>query len=229
MRTIENAAGFRLLRFSFWLGLLPVLTWLCGCENVGPARTMSAADCIRAEREHEAAIRAEANAPGPAGQDEQRIASALSARAARDQNELATYAKFKFQQQIALAGASATRFDLSREGSTETAAGNSELHRSTIAVTGHTPRKSGQTTSDSAASDRFYARSMEEGAVNQMVSNAADAPSDTEEAPYGTPVPGRPGYVTSPPNSNSGYIDVRGYQPGTMVIDPYTGRYMRVP
>ena len=42
------------------------------------------------------------------------------------------------------------------------------------------------------------------------------------ESVYGIPVPGRPGYVSSPFVPNSGLIDVRGYPPGTEVKDPYT-------
>ena len=40
------------------------------------------------------------------------------------------------------------------------------------------------------------------------------------ELKYGTPVPGRKGLVTSPFSSDAGYIDVRGFPPGTAVKDP---------
>ena len=46
---------------------------------------------------------------------------------------------------------------------------------------------------------------------------------------YGTPVPGKPGLVTSPYSPNSGYIDVRGFSPGTPVKDPYTGKIFLTP
>jgi hypothetical protein len=46
---------------------------------------------------------------------------------------------------------------------------------------------------------------------------------------YGTPVPGKPGLVTSPYAPNSGYIDVRGFAPGTPVKDPYTGKIFLTP
>ena len=45
------------------------------------------------------------------------------------------------------------------------------------------------------------------------------------ELPYGTPVPGKPGLVTSPFVSDSGYVDVTGFPPGTEVEDPYTGKF----
>ena len=46
---------------------------------------------------------------------------------------------------------------------------------------------------------------------------------------YGTPVAGKPGLVTSPYSPNSGYIDVRGFAPGTPVKDPYTGKIFLTP
>ncbi len=46
---------------------------------------------------------------------------------------------------------------------------------------------------------------------------------------YGTPVPGKNGFVTSPFSPNSGYIDVRGFAPGTPVQDPYTGKVFLTP
>ena|SRR5215813_2905329 len=50
-----------------------------------------------------------------------------------------------------------------------------------------------------------------------------------EDLRYGTPVPGKQGFVTSPFSPNSGYIDVRGFAPGTPVRDPYSGKVFLTP
>src|SRR5881409_3551882 len=46
---------------------------------------------------------------------------------------------------------------------------------------------------------------------------------------YGTPVPGKPGLVTSPFAPDNGYVDVTGFPPGTEVEDPYTGKIFLTP
>lgn len=42
-----------------------------------------------------------------------------------------------------------------------------------------------------------------------------------------TPVPGKPGFVYSP--YANGYVDVRGFAPGCLAKDPFSGRKFRVP
>jgi hypothetical protein len=49
------------------------------------------------------------------------------------------------------------------------------------------------------------------------------------DVPYGIPVPGKQGLVTSPFSPDSGYIDVRSFLPGTEVRDPYTGKTFLTP
>ncbi len=50
-----------------------------------------------------------------------------------------------------------------------------------------------------------------------------------QNLPYAQPVPGKPGFVTSPYAPGSGYVDVRGFPPGTEVKDPYTQKVFLVP
>jgi len=58
---------------------------------------------------------------------------------------------------------------------------------------------------------------------------ANPATVEKKDYPYGKAVQGKAGFVTSPYAPYSGYVDVRGFPPGTEVKDPYTGKIFLVP
>ncbi|CAN5541429.1 hypothetical protein BH09VER1_BH09VER1_24170 [soil metagenome] len=73
----------------------------------------------------------------------------------------------------------------------------------------------------------------QETAIEETTNPAPMPPPPTQASaptniPYGTPVPGKPGYVVSPFNQ-TGYVDVRGFPPGTEVKCPYTSKVFLVP
>ena len=57
---------------------------------------------------------------------------------------------------------------------------------------------------------------------------SAPAPASSS-LPFGTPVPGKKGFVFSPYDKSAGMIDVRDIPPGTKVRDPYTQKLFLVP
>ena len=66
------------------------------------------------------------------------------------------------------------------------------------------------------------------GSVRRV--SAADIEKAKAGLPYGIPVPGRRGMVTSPylPEEDK-YIDVTDFASGSVVKDPYTGKFFLVP
>ena len=67
-------------------------------------------------------------------------------------------------------------------------------------------------------------------ATNKPTNPVPDNPQvQVGNLPYAKAVPGKPGFVYSPYDGNKGYIDVRGFPPGTEVKDPYSGKSFLVP
>ena len=64
-----------------------------------------------------------------------------------------------------------------------------------------------------------------------VVQRAAAVPPEKAKGdmPYGIPVPGHKGMVTSPYSPEGNYIDVTGFAPGSAVRDPFTGKIFLVP
>jgi len=114
---------------------------------------------------------------------------------------------------------------------------NEPQHRTTTTTTHHTRHKQTQGTGNpSPGADEQNAHSTTgAGTVckppNEKNTRGASKATakNGEDLPYGTPVPGKQGFVTSPFSPNSGYIDVRGFAPGTPVKDPYTGKVFLTP
>jgi hypothetical protein len=63
------------------------------------------------------------------------------------------------------------------------------------------------------------------------VQRAVSVPQEKAKGdmPYGIPVPGHKGMVTSPYSPEGNYIDVSAFAPGSPVRDPYTGKIFLVP
>jgi hypothetical protein len=64
-----------------------------------------------------------------------------------------------------------------------------------------------------------------------VVLRAAAVPPEKAKGdmPYGIPVPGHKGMVTSPYSPEGNYIDVSAFGPGSAVKDPFTGKIFLVP
>jgi hypothetical protein len=67
--------------------------------------------------------------------------------------------------------------------------------------------------------------------ITRTVLPASAAPAEKAkwDMPYGIPVPGQKGMVTSPFIPEGNYIDVSAFVAGSAVKDPYTGKIFRVP
>ncbi len=106
---------------------------------------------------------------------------------------------------------------------------NEPHHKST-----RSSRKQTDTETKNSSSQESNTQTANRGAgappSERNTRTAARAPSKKgEDLRYGTPVPGKKGFVTSPFSPDAGYIDVRGFSPGTPVKDPYTGKVFLTP
>jgi len=93
-----------------------------------------------------------------------------------------------------------------------------------------TSRKSSAAAPQPTAPEETPQPAKEEKSTPSMLrASAAPAEKAKEDMPYGIPVPGRKGMVTSPYLPEGNYIDVSAFAPGSAVKDPYTGKIFRVP
>jgi uncharacterized coiled-coil protein SlyX len=65
--------------------------------------------------------------------------------------------------------------------------------------------------------------------VDEAPAPAPVAPVAPAEIPVATRIPGKPGFVKSPFDTNGQPIDVRDFQSGQKAKCPYTGKVFRVP
>jgi hypothetical protein len=204
----------------------------------------------------DADIRQEANAPGMSFAERAKVNAVVAAARHKAEEELAAYEKFKHEQQLELAEASAARVYIINGGGGEMQ--QPEMRKSNFTRVSNTHgglakamaayRSVDQSfmktesvhASSKDAPARFYKRQVLERSADQLVqasieANEAGARQEAAtggaegSAPFAAPVPGRPGFVSSPGDANGGLIDVRGYKPGALVRDPYSGQPMRIP
>ena len=99
--------------------------------------------------------------------------------------------------------------------------------------TSHASRRSTSRAAPSAAPSANAEPSQapkEESTGSVRHVSAAEIEKIKAGLPYGAPVPGRKGMVTSPYTPEDGkYIDVTGFSSGSIVKDPYTGKFFLVP
>ena len=108
---------------------------------------------------------------------------------------------------------------------------NEPRHKSTTRRSSHKEQaEETATPSNEASSAHASSESIAKPPSDRNTRSATRATGKKENGlAYGKPVPGKAGLVTSPYSPDSGYIDVRGFAPGTPVKDPYTGKIFLTP
>jgi len=91
---------------------------------------------------------------------------------------------------------------------------------------GSTPEQDTQYITEEPRVEVTETQVVDETIVSQPKAPTKQLPRDI---PYATPVPGKPGYVTSPHAPYQGYVEVRGIATGTEVRCPYTQKLFVVP
>jgi hypothetical protein len=93
-----------------------------------------------------------------------------------------------------------------------------------------TSRTSATDAASPAVAQPSQAPKEEESAAPVRHVSAAEIQKIKADLPYGVPVPGRKGMVTSPYLPEDGkVIDVTDFASGSIVKDPYTGKFFLVP
>ena len=112
-------------------------------------------------------------------------------------------------------------------------AGSTQWRRSSARQSNETPPSDASDASNSSNSPASPSPTPVPAPPSRDNVRVAKATATTKngknDLPYGIPVPGKQGLVTSPFSPDSGYIDVRSFQPGTEVRDPYTGKSFLTP
>lgn len=102
-----------------------------------------------------------------------------------------------------------------------------------------TPRRRPASERRSASTNRVPAKTAtarsQSGASGTEASTRSTTPAartttkEQPQFPTAKPVPGKAGYVYSPYDPNSGYVDVTGYPSGSKAKDPYSQKIFIVP